>query len=218
MLVIVVTVAVIYLKRRRRRLARDDASEKIDILESPRQRPLVLPYIYPDEDTGHISPTPSPSSAESHQSQWRTPGTTPGGTGVEEVSALLLAMTPRTPHLPGRPSAPSEDLTEPTAVSVPLANAPTHSSAKAREAAADARMYAVNAAASDIVSTVGAPSEAAPELHDEGDSGVDPASSSVSRSTTRTRDVVGLREELEKLRREVRQIRADQSPPAYVSD
>ena len=31
-------------------------------------------------------------------------------------------------------------------------------------------------------------------------------------------EVQQLREELEKLRREVRQIRADQSPPAYVSD
>ena len=189
------------------------------MLESPRQRPLVLPYFYPGaEGEGHSSPAASPSPSPSDDLHPREPIAT------EETGALLLATSPRTPCIP----SVSDGYTAPTTVSVPYAVALTHSSAKAQEAAQESRLYAANAGASDIASTVGAPALGVPDDDpfrqpaNEVSRTLDRSVSSTSRSTTRTKDVAvaGLRIEVEKLRREISAIRAErpEPPPGYVED
>lgn len=153
---------------------------------------------------------------------YRGPGFDPSV--APDVGALLVDM-------PAIPFSPAEGSTDPTAVSVPLAAAPTHSDLKAHEAST-LRLRAVNAAASDVASTAGTFHD--PPEQDEKREREDPicdrsraagsvgesAALSLSTSAVQGRDVDGLRKEVERLRREVKAIRAEQpeAPPGYVSD
>ena len=184
-LVLVAASAMCLIRRRRRRLARGDMSEKIDILESPRRRPLVLPF------QAYEAPA---SAFQLIQEQDDSPRSARG------ADAGLLLHDADAPS-PGAYQS-SRDGTDPTAVSLPIADAPTHSAVKAREAG----LYPVNGPASDVASTVG------PCMMVDEDPFRSPTLP-LTRSGSRSQGVAGLRVEVERLREEIKMIRNEQPEP-----